>query len=179
MPNRELMESEEKVGVRELFVNLTQELRFAKRQQWSVGYFVILAHAALAGFYNLLAARSTGLEEPARLVILGIAFVTNLAGVFYLASCQDWMRKSRTALREIYRHFATEEFLSARGGSELSVSFWKHGFVLFGLAGAADVSTSLLTWYVFQDFALAVKVFFLVFVLSLLVPFLFKPFAKP
>ncbi len=162
------MESEDKVGVRELFANVTEDIRFAKRQQWTVGYFVILAHAGLAGFYTLLAAQGDQGDIPKIVIFCVSAFIT-VAGVWYLAACQAWMRKSRMTLRRIHRSHSSEGFVEARGVRELSVSFWKHGFVLIMLVVLTHVGAGLLMWYVFQDLAFAVKFLFLFLALSLVI----------
>jgi hypothetical protein len=162
------MENDEKVGVRELYASVTEDIRFAKRQQWTVAYYLLLVHAGIAGFYRLLGA-GEGIGEAAKVVLVVLLILSTLAGVWYLASCQDWMRKNRIRLRRIHEKHTTAEFLDSRGGADIHTGFFRHGFVLVSLTALATASTALVVWYVFREGAFTRKILISVIAASLLI----------
>lgn len=162
------MEGEDKVGVRELYANVAADIRFAKRQQWTVGTYVLLAQAGLLGVYRLLGGAATPLGENPKFLIVSIGIAAALIAVYFLGGLQKWLQKSRAVLARIYQEHATEGFLAARGGETIEAGYFRDGSVLLGLTVLANAGAALLAWAVLEDLAYALKVFPILLVVSAL-----------
>jgi len=162
------MDGEDKVGVRELYADVTADIRFAKRQQWTVAFYVLLVHAAIAALYRLLAGADTPLGENPKFLIVFLGIAATLIAVYFLGGLQKWLQKSRAVLARIDHDHATEGFLAARGGEKTESGYFKDGSVLLALTVLANAGAALLAWLVLEDLAYALKIFPILLVVSAL-----------
>lgn len=162
------MDGEDQVGVRELYANVTADIRFAKRQQWTVAYYVLLVHAAIAGLYRLLAGAGTPLGENAKFLIVFLGIAATLVAVYFLGGYQKWLQKSRAVLARIHRDHATDGFLAAGGGETVVPGYFKDWSVLLGLTVLTNAGAALLAWLVLDDLGYALKMFPILLVVSAL-----------
>jgi hypothetical protein len=138
------MENDERVGIEYSFYDATDNLRFAKQQQWSTAYYVLLIYGAVIGFHSVLV-HAKAPVSPWWLIAETIGvLMTAVFGIIFMMKFQGWIKKSRTRLKRIYSLYASEAFLSVRRNLPQNDSFWRDWQILLGivaieLCGAAAI----------------------------------------
>jgi hypothetical protein len=119
------MDDKRMVGARELYCEATENLRFAKSQQWTLSYYTLFLYAGIYGAHLLLR-RRLGADETTVLstvdcIAIAFAVFSLLGGLGIIFSYQCWMQKERQRLNRLYRFYADAPFIDAnreQGGTQ-------------------------------------------------------------
>ncbi len=142
----------EQADIRILIQNWVEDLRFAKRQQWQVAYFLILIDAGAIGFWKLASTESESSKEFLRSFLMLGTGAAAAFGTIFLCSFHMWIQKCRIGLNTIYSNYSTSPFkfavLSVREGRILPINenFFKDWEVATG-SFLVEHAAGFLVWY--------------------------------
>lgn len=116
------MKDQGKVGVRELYVEVTNNLRFGKQQQWVLSHYLLLfygatywAHSILRDFVARTNSECGEWIDRFALVLTASAAVW---GMKFMHSYLDFLRRNRRRLNNIYCGHIDKRFQEANKGTE-------------------------------------------------------------
>jgi hypothetical protein len=97
--------NKEEAELRVLFQIITDDIKYAKRLQWTVTYYVLVTYAAIIGFVELLNSSLPWREPLYSSLILFPAFGINLLGMWHLMDMHKHLSFYRRRLNEIEKKF--------------------------------------------------------------------------
>ncbi len=124
----------------------TQNIAFAKNQQWRVTNYLLLIYAALAGIRIRWDTISWPSSSVISVIAALIAFIAAGFGIYMLTELQKSQQRSRQILIRVRSHFPTE-FHEARGPEPShSESFWRYGEIYVFLSVVILIGLVVTLW---------------------------------
>jgi uncharacterized integral membrane protein len=150
---------EDRAELRLSYEDALSNIRWAKQQQWQVGYYILLVYVAIIGYAELAEVRPSGMswrESAPAVILISLSVLVALVGARFLCSYQAFMMQERTRLHRIRdRHFCNA-FHETIFNKPDHLNFWHHGDLLIAFIVAAIVGSDFVIWRLSIDFDLLI-----------------------
>jgi len=128
-----------------------EDLRFAKRQQWLIGFYGFLIQAAILNFIHFFLIDGIILTDNEKWIFSIASIIAFLISIMLLVKYQNVKITCRKVIRTVEKEFSKQfQHLFSKYYPDNYLSFWYESLIFFIIIFGLFISMSSILWYLFK-----------------------------